>query len=317
MVLEITEIEFYYYIIAAGAVFGGFPFLGRLIYIMKNKLGRLLSVYFLSIAGFFALNVVLSADTINFRYTVDIFNQLQGIKLTYILSLILYFLGGFGLFGSIGEKSVEVLEEIDLLSTLERRKSVLKQYFMYLFYGYVFVFSVYSFSKILLIVMGMANPIPQLEKIYTCLGFESVLLVLVGSSLFLLKSFNYGLFSREYHKSLSAEESEDTTWKTLRKLFIIFVFVWAVYISFIVFFVQIFTLDTSLFTANPLTFEETVPIIHSLQFVFYATTTFQTLYFFTHIYKLVSSLKSVDPNFKKKVDDSIKIDVDTDDDIKF
>jgi hypothetical protein len=165
--------------------------------------------------------------------------------------------------------------------------------------------------------MGTPTPILQLEKVYTCLGFESVLLVLVGSSLFFLKCFNYGLFSREYHKSLSAEESEDTTWRTLRKLFIIFIFVWAVYISFIVFFVQIFTLDTSLFTANPLIFDETVPIIHSLQIVFYITTTFQTLYFFTHIYKLVSSLKSVDPNFKKKVDDSIVVNEDTEDEIKF
>ena len=104
-----------------------------------------------------------------------------------------YFLGGFGLFGSVAEKSVEVLEEINLLSTLERRKSVVKQYFMYLLYGYVFVFSVYSFSKILLIIMGTPTPILQLEKVYTCLGFESVLLVLVGSSLFFLKCFYFAV----------------------------------------------------------------------------------------------------------------------------
>jgi hypothetical protein len=227
----------------------------------------------------------------------------------------LFFLGGFGFFGSIAEKSAEILEEIDLLSTLERRRKVVKQYFMYVLYGYVFIFSVYSFSKILLIIMGLPTPQLILESIYTALGFESILTVLAGTTLFLLKSFNYGVFSREYWKSLSQEESEDTTWRTLRRLFIIFLFVWAVYISFIVFFVEIFQLQTSLFTSSTLTYEDTQPIIHSLKLVFYITTTIQSMYFYTHIYKLVSALKSVDPNFKKKVDSTIKID--EDEEIKF
>ncbi|MHA1111137.1 MAG: hypothetical protein ACTSRE_08540, partial [Promethearchaeota archaeon] len=190
--------------------------------------------------------------------------------------------------------------------------------FMYLFYGYVFVFSVYALSRILLIGLGVTYKFPWQEQLYAALGFENVLLVLVGSSLFLLKCFNFGIFSREYWKSLSIEESEDNTWRILRKLIIIFIFVWAVYITFILFFVQLFELETSLFTIYTLSYTETEPIIHSLQLVFYFTTVFQTLYFFSHMYKLVSSLKSVDPNFKKKVDETIKIDDDDDDDdIKF
>ena len=304
-------------IIALGLIFVAFPFVGRLLYIFKNRLGRLLSVYFIGVAGFFALNMILSESPLNISYIVDIIFQLKEIKFVYILSLILYFFGGFGLFGSISEKSVEILEEVDLLSTLERRKSLIKQYFMYLFYGYVFLFSVYALSRILLIGLGVTYKFPWQQQLYTALGFENVLIVLVGFSLFLLKCFNFGIFSREYWKSLSVEESEDNAWRILRKLVIIFLFVWAVYIAFILFFVQIFGLETSLFTASTLTYGETVPIINSLQLVFYITMVFQTLYFFSHMYKLVSSLKSVDPNFKKKVDETIKIDDDDDDDIKF
>lgn len=312
------EIPLHIIIIALGLIFVAFPFLGRLLYIFKNRIGRLLSVYFIGVAGFLALNMILSETHLNITYIVDIINQLNGIKFVYILSLILYFFGGFGLFGSIAEKSVEVLEEVDLLSTLERRKSWIKQYFMYLFYGYVFLFSVYALTRIFLIGLGVTYKFPWQEQLYTALGFENVLLVLVGSSLFLLKCFNFGIFSREYWKSLSAEESEDNTWRIFRKLIIIFIFVWAVYITFILFFVQIFKLETSLFTASSLSYQETIPVINSLQLVFYLTTVFQTLYFFSHMYKLVSSLKSVDPNFKKKVDDSIKInDDEDDDDIKF
>jgi hypothetical protein len=302
-------------IIAPVLILVAFPFLGRLLYIFKNRIGRLLSVYFLSFAAFFALNMILS-DEINLMYIVDIFNQLKGIKFVYILSLILYFIAGFGLFGSVSERSVEVLEDANLTSTLERRRSLIKQYLMYLFYGYVFAFSVYALTRIVLIGLGVSYKFPWQQKLYMALGFENVLLVLVGAALFLLKCFNYGIFSREYWKTLSVEESEDTTWRVFRKLIIIFVFVWAVYITFILFFVQIFRLETSLFTASILTYNETVPIFNSLHLVFYITTVFQTLYFFSNMYKLVSSLKSVDPNFKKKVDTSIKID-EEDDEITF
>ena len=312
------QIEYYYFIIAAGIILGAFRFLGRFLYVLKNKVGRLLSIYFIGIAGFFALNIILSNYPLNLKYTIDIVNQLKEIKIVYVLSLILYFLGGFGLFGSVAEKSVEILEDINLLSTLERRKSQLKRYFMYILYGYVFTFSVYALARILLIILGVTYKYDWQEKVYTALGFESPLLVLVGTSLFLLKSFNYGIISRGgYWKSLSHAETEDTAWSIFRKLIIIFLFVWAVYISFILFFVQIFRLETSLFTATPLNYDSTKLILHSLQLIFYITTTIQTLYFLTHIYKIVSSLKSVDPNFKKKIDESIKIEEDQDDDIKF
>ncbi|MBN2156336.1 MAG: hypothetical protein JW776_09845 [Candidatus Lokiarchaeota archaeon] len=311
------QIEFYFYIIASIIILVGFPFLGRLLYLIKNRLGRVLSIYFLGVAGFFALNMILS-DEINIRYSVEIFNQLKGVKIVYIISLILYFLGGFGFFGSLAERSMERLEEIHLLSTLERRRSWIKQYFLYVIYGYVFAFSVYALTRILLIILGVSYKFVWQQKMYTILGFESVILVLIGASLFLLKSFNYGFFSREYWKNPGFVESEDNAWRLLRKLFIIFLYVWAVYIASILFFVQIFKLETSLFTSIQLTYETAQPIIHSLQFVFYITTTMQALYFFTHIYKLVSPLKSADPNYKKKVDESIKIDLDDDDDeIKF
>jgi hypothetical protein len=308
------QIDTYIIFIAIGLILGVFPFVGRLMYVIKHKVGRLLSVYFLGVVGLFGLNMILYEPPINLQYTLEIFNLLKGIKFVYILSIILFFFGGFGLFGSIAEKSFEVLEEIDLLSTLERRKSILKQYFGYLFFGYVFVFSVYALSKLLLLLLGV-TPNTWLMELYTSLGFESVFLVLVGTSLFLLKSFKYGVFSREFHKNLSVEESEDTAWRTTRKLVIIFVFVWAVYITFILFFIQIFKLETQLFTGVLLSYIAAEPIFHSLQIVFYITTTFQTLYFLTHIYKLVSSLKSVDPNYKKKVDETIKID--PDEEIKF
>ncbi|TFG16938.1 MAG: hypothetical protein EU530_11285 [Promethearchaeota archaeon] len=314
----VLQIEIPILIIALGLILIAFPFIGRLLYVFKNRLGRLLSVYFIGVAGFFALNMILSETPLNISYTGEIFSSLKGVKFVYILSLILYFFGGFGLFGSISEKSVEVLEEVDLLSTLERRKSWIKQYFMYLLYGYVFLFSVYALSRILLIVLGVSPKFAWQDQLYTALGFESVLLVLVGASLFLLKCFNFGIFSREYWKSLSVEESEDNAWRIFRKLIIIFIFVWALYITFILFFVQIFQLETSLFTADILTYGEAEPIVHSLKLIFYITTVFQTIYFFSHMFKLVSSLKSVDPNFKKKVDDTIIIDDDhDDDDIKF
>ena len=309
------HIPIYIIIIAIGLIFGVFPFLGRLIYIIKHKVGRLLSVYFLCVAALFALGMILS-DSINLNYTVEIFKQLNGFKFVYIASLFLYFFAGFGFFGSLAEKSVEILEEIDLLSTLEKRKSLLKQYLMYVIFGYVFVFCAYALSKLLLLLLGVVTSKYIWEtQLFTALGFESVVLVSIGVFLFLLKSFNYGVFSRENWKSLSAEESEDTTWRISRKLIIIFIFIWAIYTLVIVFFVQYFSLGTSLFTNDVLTYETTIPIFHSLQIAFYLTTTIQTLYFLTHIYKLVSALKSVDPNFKKKVDNSIKIN--EDDDIKF
>ena len=285
------------------------PFIGRKIYLLETR--KLFSIFFIAIGAMVGFNIGFSIMPFNLNLPVEIgfvfWNQIFSINVFFFgAMLIFYIFGGIGFVGSIAEKSSELIEEVKLFSDLKKRTS-LKSYMLFLIYGYIFVFGIFSANKVITLLLGIEfMPIFYGIREFYFLLFENVYIVVVGISLYNIKAFKYGYFSREFWKqNLSFKERENTLIRYLRKFLVIFFFVWAIYTAIIIFFIDIHEIISPFGHYGP----------ETLQLVFYSFSFAESIYFYKNKEKLVDPLRIQDKDFKKKVDDNIIIE--DDDEIKF
>jgi hypothetical protein len=191
-----------------------------------------------------------------------------------------------------------------------KKRTKLKEYFLFLIYGYLFFFSIYSAVEIMTILLGVSFK-PEfgiINNFLLAFQFESVYVVILGISLYNLKAFMFGYFSKEFWRSqLSFKELEQTPLRYFRKFTAIFFFVFSTYMAIIMFFIDIYNL-TSPFGEYGQT---------SLLLVFFVFSTLESLYFYKNRHKLVEQLKIQADGYKKKVDENIMVEKDDEDEIKF
>jgi hypothetical protein len=295
-------LEIYYYIIAIVIIFFVFPYLGKRIYPLKTK--RLISIYMIGVGVLFAINMIFSDSIDAERGGVIIniyFTQFLSANMIFIFIVLFFFFGGVGFFGSLAEKSSEVIEDLNLFTDLKRRTSP-KAYIMYLVYGYTFIFGIFALNKVFLIILGVTYK-PEfigLEYIFQALQMESLWVVIIGISLFCLKSFKYGYFSKEFWKTNVPYSQMAPKWyRFIRKATVIFMFVWANYVALMIIIIDIFSLTSPFGTYGGL---------DAMQLVFYTASFIQSLYFYTNMEKIVDPLKVNASDFKKKIDKNIKVD---------
>ncbi|MBD3352249.1 MAG: hypothetical protein GF364_12250 [Candidatus Lokiarchaeota archaeon] len=256
----------------------------------------------IGIAALFAVNLAFT-ESFNPTQTVDIFiiyfNLIISFEILFIFMFFFYGTGGLGIVGSLFEKSSEMIEDANLFSDLKKHTTP-KAFISYLIYGYVFVFGIFAGNKVLMILLGMEYKIAFLwfEEIFITLQFESTLIIILGITLFSIKAFKHGYFSKEYWKSnLTYDERRSTWYRYLRKFIVVFLYSWGIYTAFISYFIEIFGLSTPFEYGG----------IDSLLLVFYLAALLQSIYFFKNKTEVVSPLKTQQDDFKKKVDETIQI----------
>lgn len=297
-------------IIALIVIFTIFPVLGRKVYGISSK--KVLTFYFIGVGLLFAFIMIFSTfdNEISIQiietYPTQIFS---GNLVFFSVLLIFYAFGGIGFIGSLAEKTSELIEGVKMFADLKKRTKI-KEYFLFLIFGYLFFFSIYSGVEIMTILLGVEFKL-EFEIIKSFLltfQFESIYVVILGISLYNLKAFMYGYFSKEFWRSQTAwKDLESTPFRYIRKFSAIFFFVFSTYMAIIMFFIDFYNLT------NP--FGEFGQI--SLLLVFFIFSTFESLYFYKNKHKLVEQLKIQDKDFKKKVDENIMLENDDEDEIKF
>ncbi|MHA1340059.1 MAG: hypothetical protein ACTSRZ_07605 [Promethearchaeota archaeon] len=277
-----------------------FPFIGRKIYFLSTN--KVLSIYLLSLAVFFAFNI---AFVDNFKPTqiIEILAIYWRSTITFewlfFYMFVFYFIGGIGFFGSLAEKAGELIEDSKLFSDLKKRTTP-KTFIAYLLYGYCFAFGVYSGAESLIILLGVSykSAFNFVLNILSYLQFKSPLIYIIGISLFSIKAFKYGYFSKEFWKyELTYEERRDTFLRYLRKFIVIFFYCWGVYLAVLLYYIDYFGLTTP-FDYNDL---------DTLILVFYISLYLESIYFFKNKQNLVHHLKVQQKDYKKKVDESIEL----------
>jgi hypothetical protein len=285
------------------------PFIGRKIYLLETKI--LLSIFFIGLGAMVGFNIGFSYWPFNLNLPVEIGvvfrDQILSTNVFFFgAMLIFYIFGGIGFVGSIAEKTSELIEEVKLFSDLKKRTSF-KSYLLFLFYGYIFIFGIFSANKVISLLLGIEfRPVFFGIREFYFILFENVYIVIIGISLYNIKAFKFGYFSREFWKqNLSFKERENTLVRYLRKFLVIFFFVWAVYTAVIIFLIDIYEISSPFGEYGP----------ETLQLVFYSFSFIEIIYFYMNKEKLVDPLRVQDKDFKKKIDENIVIE--EDDEIKF
>jgi hypothetical protein len=285
------------------------PFLGKKIYPIKGK--KLISLYFIGIGIIFAFNMVFMGE-INPSNAGAMFQevvtQLDN-PMLYVLFMF-YMGGGMGIFGSSAEKSAEIIEDINLFKQLKKSLSV-KRYIMFAIYGSCFLFSIYSANEIFVILMDIQYKpaFSWFNDFWIGLGYDSVLIVLLGITFFCIKAFRLGFFSFEYWRAdINTRKEKHSIY---RKLITIFLYVWASYLAFMISFIE----------SNPILVNPFDVDFNLLNLVFHIFTVTASLIFYTNMGKIVDALKPSNKDFKKKIDEDIIIepenDLSYDNDLKF
>lgn len=297
-------------IIALIVVFTIFPVLGRKVYGISSR--KVLTFYFIGVGLLFAFIMIFS--TFDPEISIQIIETYQtqifsGNSVFFSVLLIFYAFGGIGFIGSLAERTSELIEEVNMFADLKKRTKF-KEYFLFLIYGYLFVFSIYSAVEVMTILLGVGFKLEFkiMKDFFLTFQFESIYVFILGISLYNLKAFKFGYFSKEFWRSqLSFRELESSAWRYLRKFSAIFFFVFSTYMAIIMFFIDFYNL-TSPFGEYGQT---------SLLLVFFIFSTLESLYFYKNKHKLVEQLKIQDKDFKKKVDENILLENDDEDEIKF
>lgn len=310
--------ELYFTLIGILLIILVFPTLGKKIYKFSTR--KLLFIYLISISILCLLNIVF-AGSFDPNNTVEILaiyiNLTSDVEILFFFMLGFYITGGLGLFGSLAEISSETIEDSFLFANLKKKASP-KAYFSYMIYGYLFALGVYSASKIFIILLGIEIR-PELiffKDIFLGLQFESIILVIIGITLWSIKSFKYGYFSKEYWKSgLSYQQTRDTWYRYLRKFIVVFFYSWGIYVACITYIIEAYHLTT------PFNYGD----FDTIQIIYYFSILFESIYFYKNKGKIVEHLRVQQKDFAKKEDKSLKVEEEVkptkdpflDEDIKF
>ena len=277
------------------------PFLGKKLYPIRGK--KLISIYIIGISVVFGFSMVFMSS-INPSNAGTIFQEFQGqlSNPVFYLLFLCYMCAGVGIFGSLAEKSAEIIEDVDLFKDLKKTLSV-KRFIMNMIYGNCFLYSVYSANEVFIILLDIQykDSFLWFVEIWKGLGYTNIFVVLIGINFFFLKAFRLGFFSFEYWKvDLSLKREK---YAILRKLLVIFLYIWANYIALMMFVIEKYGLNNTFhvaFTLNNL--------------VFHVFTVSATLIFYLNMRKIVDALKSGGKDYKKKINKQIIIEPEADSD---
>ncbi|MHA1819518.1 MAG: hypothetical protein ACTSU2_10570 [Promethearchaeota archaeon] len=288
-------------IISVSIIFAVIPFIGNKIYEVKSDNKRFFTFYLITMIIFLVLRILFSSqidlskaeELINI-FVVEMFSR--SFNSTFVLIILFYLMAGIGFFGGVTEKSAEGIEEMKLYSNLKTGRFNIKAYFFYIGFGYTFLYSSYSFSAILTYLLGLQYK-PEfilIQETFSILQFnQSILIAVIGISLYSYKSFKYGFFYKEFFNRHPDTKRIAPTWPhILRRTFVIFLFVIGNYMAIMITIIYRYNLS------NPI---GPHVALDSMQLIFYIFVLFESLYFYTHMNKVVDELKiSEDEKDKKK-----------------
>jgi hypothetical protein len=181
-----------------------FPIIGFLMYKIENN--KIVALIFVISAVTVTLVVYFTASERSLAFLethiVNYFNGLVHFEAIVIITLIGFLFAGSGFVGGalefIGEKAESNLQE-------RRVKSIatFKLYFLFMLYGYLVCYSIYSVSHVFSILLSYQHDPTKygvILNLITYLQFNGYLPMLLGVLFFMIKTFRYGIFSLEYFK---------------------------------------------------------------------------------------------------------------------
>jgi len=287
-------------LVSLSIIFFVLPIVGKKIYNLSTR--KVIGIYLLTLLGLFFF-ILIFIDSYDLTQCLEIcsiyWNSIISMEILFYFMGAFYLIGGIGFFGSIAEKSGEITEDLNLLSKIEPRNNV-KAYFSQLLYGYCFAFGLYSGLEIIFILLGVKFK-PQFNfigNIINYLQFKSIFIYIIGMTLFSIKAFKYGYFSKEFWKyELSYKERRNTWYRYLRKFIVVFFYFWGVYLSILLYYIDYFHLITP-FEYNDL---------DMLLLIFYLSVYIESFYFYTNKKKLIHHLQVKKEDYKVKIDKTIQI----------
>ncbi len=195
--------SFWDILIALGIVFLFCPLLGKMIYNLDNRLALLFYCIISIIVTFLLYLATDHPPLIEVQTNMENYwNEIKDIRGIFIFSIITYVVSGIGVIGGTLEFAGENIEKEDLYKSL-KALSPIKLYILNCIYGFIFLFAVFAFSQFLMELLqwqfrGNASII---RRVTDLMLFRSIVLPILGSLLFAIKSFKYGPFSIEFYRS--------------------------------------------------------------------------------------------------------------------
>lgn len=179
------------------------PILGRIFYKMEN---RPLFVIYIIVSALFTLLIYFLTDHPGWNSAADnialYFQNLIKFKTAYVFSFLTYIFAGFGIIGGTLEYAGERTESAEAYKKYKKTAPIIL-YFSYLIYGYIFLFAVYSFSQFLTIFFQWeySPNVTYVGEFLNNVQFHNAIIVSIGSLLFTIKAFRFGVLSFEFYRS--------------------------------------------------------------------------------------------------------------------
>lgn len=184
-------------------LFIGCPFLGRLLYQMKNKqafafygtVSLAITILLFFLTDHLPLDTVFSDWGNYFSHFLNPFGVVM-------ITLFVYITSGIGFIGGILEFVGEKTETAEAYKEF-KKSTIFKLYLYFFIYGYIFLFAIFSFSQFLVIFFEWNYKIHWnfFDDTLNFLQLHSIVLPILGSILFGRKIFSAGFFSLEFYKS--------------------------------------------------------------------------------------------------------------------
>ncbi len=184
-------------------LFVGCPFLGQLLYRMKDKQAF---AFYGTISLAFTILLFFLTDHIPldlvFAEWGTFFSHIVNPMAIVLVTVFVYITSGIGLIGGTLEFIGERTEMAETYKNF-KKFTKFKLYFYYFIYGYIFIFAIFSFSQFLIIFFQWEYKISWnfLNETLSFMQLYSIILPVFGSILFGIKIFYSGFFSLEFYKS--------------------------------------------------------------------------------------------------------------------
>lgn len=268
----------------------GCPILGKFLYKRENKvvflIYAIISILITLLTYFFTIH----ASTAEIGENITLyFTEIIHFKWLYILSFLTYILSGVGIIGGVLEYIGEKTESADAYKKYDKF-AFLKLYMNFIVYGYVFLFAVFALSQFLAIFLQWEYSNPLFVSILDYILFHNIFLTIIGTLLYSIKTFRFGLFSIEFYRSEfhPSVTNIGPKLKGFRRFFAIFIGTIGIYVSSMVYFLEKY----------PNTVGENVTFGRSFFFLF---ATIQAILFYSLKDRFVDQLKPISKQYELKV----------------
>lgn len=268
------------------------PILGKIFYDMKNIHAL---IFYIGISVMVTLLLFFLTDQLSSTELQQVFSEYRTQFLAspglYIVSIISYLMAGIGILGGSLEFAGENIEteatyrKIQILSPF-------KLYFLYLIYGYIFLFAVFAFSQFLTELLRWEYPVQTefVENVVDLIQFRSIWLPIFGSFFFAMKTYKYGLFSVEFLRSELHPSVAEVPWgiREFRRVIACLIGPVIMYFSAFMYFIE----------KEPPLGDEYLPIGKAL---FFLAASLQAILFYIFKNRFIDQLKPLDKQYSLKV----------------